>query len=80
VSNLSTISLGEQATFRRDDNVIGFALVQHADVDFYSTSSLKQIISISTFLLLSLGRYLIPLIVDYLSPRSSQCFGTDMVY
>ena len=36
------ISLGEQVNFQWDDDEVCFVLDQHADLDFYSASSLKQ--------------------------------------
>ena len=52
MSNFSAISRREQATFRRDDDVILFALDQHTLLDLYSASSLKQ---------QSAGRHVAPL-------------------
>ena len=42
VIKLSTISWREQATFRRNDDDVCFVLDQHAELDYYSASSLKQ--------------------------------------
>jgi hypothetical protein len=36
------ISCGEQVNFQWDDDEVRFALDQHAELDFYSASSLKQ--------------------------------------
>ena len=52
VSNFSAISWQEKVTFRSDDNDVSFVLDQHAELDFYSASSLKQ---------QSAGRYNAPL-------------------
>jgi hypothetical protein len=41
-SNYSAISWREQANFRWDDDEVRFVLDQHAELDFYSASSLKQ--------------------------------------
>ena len=38
----SAISWREQANFQWDDDEIRFVLDQHAELDFYSASSLKQ--------------------------------------
>ena len=52
MSNFSAISWRDQVTFRRDDDVILFALDQHTLLDLYSASSLKQ---------QSAGRHVAPL-------------------
>ena len=41
-SNLSVISLGEQVNFQWNDDEVRFVLDQHAELDVYSASSLKQ--------------------------------------
>jgi hypothetical protein len=51
-SNISAISLCEQVNFQWDDNEVRFVLDQHAELDFYSPSSLKQ---------RSAGRHVAPL-------------------
>jgi len=51
-SNFSTISWREQVNFQRDDDEVSFVLDHHAELDFYSTSSLKQ---------QSTGRHIAPL-------------------
>ena len=38
----SAISCREQVNFQWDDDEVGFVLDQHAELDFYSASSLKQ--------------------------------------
>jgi hypothetical protein len=42
LSNFSPILWREQVNFQWDDNEVRFALDQHAELDFYSASSLKQ--------------------------------------
>jgi len=39
--NCSAISWQEQVHFQRDDDEVRFVLDQHAELDFYSASSLK---------------------------------------
>jgi hypothetical protein len=39
---ISAISWREQVNFQRDDDEVRFVLDQHAELDFYSASSLKQ--------------------------------------
>jgi hypothetical protein len=51
-SNNSFISLREQVNFQWNDDGIRFVLDQHAELDFYSASSLKQ---------QSAGRHVAPL-------------------
>jgi hypothetical protein len=41
-SNFSAISWREQVNFQWDDDEVRFVLDQHAELDFYSASSLKQ--------------------------------------
>ena len=41
-SNFSAISCREQVNFQRNDDEICFVLDQHAELDLYSASSLKQ--------------------------------------
>jgi hypothetical protein len=41
-SSISTISWREQVTFQWDDDEVRFVLGQHAELDLYSASSLKQ--------------------------------------
>jgi hypothetical protein len=41
-SNFSAISWREQVNFQWDDDEVRFVLDQHAGLDFYSASSLKQ--------------------------------------
>ena len=41
-SNFSAISWREQVNFQWDDDEVRFVLDQHAELDFYSSSSLKQ--------------------------------------
>ena len=41
-SNYSAISWREQVNFQWDDDEVSFVLDQHAELDFYSASSLKQ--------------------------------------
>ena len=41
-SNFPAISWREQVSFRSKDNEVRFVLDQHAQLEFYSTSSLKQ--------------------------------------
>jgi hypothetical protein len=41
-SNFSAISRREKVTFQWDDDEVRFVLDQHADLDLYSASSLKQ--------------------------------------
>jgi hypothetical protein len=48
----SVISWREQVNFQWDDDEVRFVLDQHAELDFYSTSSLKQ---------QSAGRHVAPL-------------------
>jgi len=50
-SNFSAISRREQVNFQWNDDEVRFVLVQHAELDFYSASSLKQ----------SMGRHVAPL-------------------
>ena len=52
LSNFSAISWREQVIFQWDDDEVHFVLDQHAELDFYSASSLKQ---------QSVGRYVAPL-------------------
>ena len=52
MSDLSAISWQEQDIFRWDDNEIRLVLDQHAKLDIYSASSLKQ---------QSAGRHVAPL-------------------
>ena len=40
--NFSAVSCQEQVNFQWDDDEVRFVLDQHAELDFYSTSSLKQ--------------------------------------
>ena len=40
--NFSAISWREQVNFQWDDDEVHFVLDQHAELDFYSASSLKQ--------------------------------------
>ena len=42
MSSIKAISWQEQVTFKWNDEDIRFVLDQHAYLDFYSTSSLKQ--------------------------------------
>jgi hypothetical protein len=42
MSNFSAISSQEQVNFQWDDDEVCFVLDQHAELDFYSASSLKQ--------------------------------------
>ena len=42
LSNFSAISWREQVNFKWDDDEVRFVLDQHAELDFYSASSLKQ--------------------------------------
>ena len=42
LSNFSAISWREQVNFQRDDDEVRFVLDQHAELDFYSVSQLKQ--------------------------------------
>jgi hypothetical protein len=51
-SNFSAISWGEQVTFQWDDDEVHFVLDQHAELDFFGASSLKQ---------QSAGRHVAPL-------------------
>ena len=51
-SNFSAISQREQVNYQWDDDEVRFVLDQHAELDFYSASSLKQ---------QSAGRYVAPL-------------------
>ena len=39
---ISAISWREQVTFQRDDDEVRFVLDQHAELDIYIASSLKQ--------------------------------------
>ena len=55
-SNFSSISWREQVNFQRDDDEVRFVLDQYAELDFYSTSSLKQ---------QSTGRHVAPLGTHY---------------
>ena len=41
-NNFSSISWWEQVNFQWDDDEVCFVLDQHAELDFYSASSLKQ--------------------------------------
>jgi hypothetical protein len=41
-NNFSDISRWEQVNFQWDDDEVRFVLDQHAELDFYSASSLKQ--------------------------------------
>ena len=41
-SNFSAISWREQVNFQWDNDEVHFVLDQHAELDFYSASSLKQ--------------------------------------
>jgi len=41
--NISVISWWEQVNFQWDDDEICFVLDQHAQLDFYSASSLKHV-------------------------------------
>ena len=50
--NFSVISWREQVSFQWDDDEVHFAQDQHAELDFYSASSLKQ---------QSAGRHVVPL-------------------
>jgi hypothetical protein len=52
LSNFSAISWREQANFQSDDDEVRFVLDQHAGLEIYSASSLKQ---------QSAGRYVAPL-------------------
>ena len=58
-SNFSAISWREQVNFQRDDDEILFVLHQHAELDFFSASSLKQ---------QSTGRHVTPLGHIFLIP------------
>ena len=49
---MSAISWREQVNFQWDDDEVRFVLDQHAELDFYSASSLKQ---------QSAGRHVAPL-------------------
>jgi hypothetical protein len=51
-SNCSAILWREQVNFQWDDDEVRFVLDQHAELDFYSASSLKQ---------QSAGRHVTPL-------------------
>jgi hypothetical protein len=42
LSNFSAISWREQVNFQWDDDEVHLVLDQHAELDFYSASSLKQ--------------------------------------
>jgi hypothetical protein len=52
LSNFSAISSREQVNVHWDDDEVRFVLDQHAELDFYSASSLKQ---------KSVGRHVSPL-------------------
>ena len=52
ISNISAISWREQVKVEWDDEEVCFVLDQHAELDFYSASSLKQ---------QSAGRHVAPL-------------------
>ena len=49
---MSAISWREQVNFQWDDDEVRFILDQHAELDFYSASSLKQ---------QSVGKHVVPL-------------------
>jgi len=51
---LTVISRQEQVIFRWDDDDVHFVLEQHAELDFYSATSLKQQLA---------GRYVAPIIL-----------------
>ena len=51
IQQFSAISWREQVNFQWDDDEVHFVLDQHAELDFYSASSLKQ---------QSAGRYVTP--------------------
>jgi hypothetical protein len=42
MSNCSVISWREQVNFQWDDDEVRFVLGQHAELDFYSASTLEQ--------------------------------------
>ena len=42
LSNFTAISWWKQVSFQWDDDEVHFVLDQHAELDFYSASSLKQ--------------------------------------
>jgi hypothetical protein len=42
ISNFSALSGREQVNFQCDDDEVRFVLDQHAELDFYSASALKQ--------------------------------------
>jgi hypothetical protein len=52
IPNFSVISWREQVSFQWDDDEVHFVQDQHAELDFYSASSLKQ---------QSAGRHVVPL-------------------
>ena len=52
IQNFSAISWRVQVNFQWDDDKVRFVLDQHAELDFYSASSLKQ---------QSVGRHVAPL-------------------
>jgi len=59
MSNISAISRQEQVTIQWDDDDVHFVLHQHAELDFYSASSLKQ---------QSMDRYVPPLYWFWVDP------------
>ena len=59
IQQFSAISWREQANFQWDDDEVRFILDQHAELDFYSASSLKQ---------QSAGRHVAPLAHIILNP------------
>jgi hypothetical protein len=69
-SNFSAISWREQAHFQRDDEV-RCVLDQHADLHFYSASSLKQH---------SAGRHVAPLNTLFWSEPTSLCFNSLILH
>jgi hypothetical protein len=69
-SNCSAISWREQVNFQWDDDDVRFVLDQHAELDFYSASSLKQQFA---------GRYVAPLGHIILIPSQPVCFFSLML-
>ena len=61
IQQFSAISWGEQVNFQWDDDEVRFVLDQHAELDFYNASSLKQ---------KSAGRHVAPL--GHIIPIPSQ--------
>ena len=66
IQQFSAISWREQINFQRDDDEVRFKLDQHAEMDFYSASSLKQ---------QSVGRHVAPLEHSILIPTSLFSFS-----